>query len=277
MDSLDIRFQETGPQVTIQSINPEEKSISFILANTDLSIANALRRTMIAEVPTMAIDLVEIEQNSSVLVDEFIAHRLGMIPLTSSSMSNINYTRDCNCTKYCSLCSVELTLNVRCESDRNLDVTARHLVSSSETIKPYLESDDDPGVTIVKLKRGQELRLTCVAKKGTAKEHAKWSPVTAVAFEYDPHNRLRHTNYWQENVGTNLTEDWPVGPNGQFEEEPAKDVPFDYAAKPDRFYFTVEGTGVMDPKEVVVTALKLLQAKVALVKMLLGQIHETDR
>ncbi|KAJ1549980.1 45 kDa subunit of RNA polymerase II, partial [Cladochytrium tenue] len=126
------------------------------------------------------------------------------------------------------------------------------------------------------LRRGQELRLTCVAKKGTAKEHAKWSPVAAVAFEYDPHNRLRHSNFWQENVGSNLAEEWPIGPNGQLEDPPNPDEPFDYNAKPSRFYFTVEGTGVMDPKDVVVMALKLLQAKVALIKMLLGQIRETD-
>lgn len=259
-------------EISIQTIAKD--SISFILSNTDLSIANALRRTMIAEVPTMAIDLVEIEQNSSVLIDEFIAHRLGLIPLVSSSMSNINYTRDCNCSRYCNLCSVELSLNVRCDSDRYLDVTSRHLQSSNETIKPYLESDDDPGVIIVKLKKGQELKLTCVAKKGTAKEHAKWSPVAAVAFEYDPHNKLRHTNYWMENLGTNLKEEWPVGPNGELEEEPAPNAPFDYLAKPDKFYFNVEGTGVMDPKEIVVMALKSLQAKVALVKMMLGQLRD---
>jgi DNA-directed RNA polymerase II subunit RPB3 len=50
------------PFVEIKSRTSD--SISFVLRNTDLSIANALRRAMIAEVPTMAIDLVEFESNT---------------------------------------------------------------------------------------------------------------------------------------------------------------------------------------------------------------------
>ena len=187
-------------------------------------------------------------------------------------MSNIIYTRDCTCTKYCSVCSVELILNVRCDTDRNRDVTSRDLISSHDSIRPYHADDSDPGVLIVKLRKNQELKLRCIAKKGTAKEHAKWSPVAAVAFEYDPHNKLRHTTYWTE---TDARAEWPVGENGEDEPEPATDDVFDPKAKPSKFYFKVEGTGAMDPKDIVLTALKMLQAKLSLVQLLLRKVKES--
>lgn len=67
------------PKIEIQELRDD--FIKFELSETDASVANAIRRVMISEVPTLAIDLVSIEVNTSVMTDEFLAHRLGMIPL----------------------------------------------------------------------------------------------------------------------------------------------------------------------------------------------------
>jgi DNA-directed RNA polymerase II subunit RPB3 len=80
-------------QPKLEIVEVKHDSMTFMLTKTDISVANALRRVMISEVPTMAIDLVEVENNSSVLHDEFIAHRLGLIPLRSSKVERFNYTR----------------------------------------------------------------------------------------------------------------------------------------------------------------------------------------
>jgi DNA-directed RNA polymerase II subunit RPB3 len=101
----------------------------------------------------------------------------------------------------------------------------------------YNVDKNDSGILIVKLRKGHELNLKCIAKKGVAKEHAKWSPVSGVAFEYDPYNKLRHTHYWIEE---DEKKEWPLSKNASLEAPPDPNAPFDYNAKPDRFYFSSE-------------------------------------
>jgi len=270
---MNLNFQtDSGPQVSISKINEDDGSIHFTLSNVDLSIANSLRRIMISEVPTMAIDLVEFENNTSVLSDEFIAHRLGMIPLNSTESSRINYTRECSCFQYCTECSVQLSLNVRC-NDVNIDVTSKDLISAHDSIVPAVFGENDTGVLIVKLKKGQEIKVNCIAKKGIAKEHAKWSPCAGVPFEYDPHNTLRHTTYWVEK---NEKEEWPASVYADQENEPSPDDPFDCKAKADKFYFVAEGTGALEPKDIVVSALKTLLEKLSLTNLLLKNIANDE-
>lgn len=55
--------------------------LEFDLLNVDTSIANALRRVIIAEVPTMAIETVFVVNNTSVIPDEVLAHRMGLLPI----------------------------------------------------------------------------------------------------------------------------------------------------------------------------------------------------
>lgn len=134
------------PKVKIREV--KEDFMKFELRDTDASIANALRRIMIAEVPTIAIDLVEIEVNSSVLNDEFISHRLGLVPLTSERAMSMRFSRDCDACDgdgQCEFCSVEFYLRVKCLSDQTLDVTSKDLLSSDHTVVPVDYSDTSSG------------------------------------------------------------------------------------------------------------------------------------
>ena len=182
----------------------DDVRVNFILRNIDLAFANSLRRIVLAEIPTMAIDLVEVEENTSVLADEFIAHRLGLIPISAKEVDKVLYSRDCGrCDQYCEECSVVLTLNVKCTTDVPISVYARDLIVNeprpSQTVgDPVITDDEGLGSVICRLRKNQELRMKCIAKKGIAKEHSKWAPTASVGFEYDPHNKLRHVNYWYE-------------------------------------------------------------------------------
>ncbi|KAL7752463.1 RNA polymerase II subunit 3 [Sorochytrium milnesiophthora] len=249
------------PRIYVREITPTD--ISFTLQDADLSLANALRRVCIAEVPTIAIDLVEIESNSSVLVDEFIAHRLGLIPIYSQMAKRMRYTRECSCDTYCDQCSVTLQINKRCTDARTLEVTSKDFIVSGRdgSIKPVDFGPDDKGILIVKLRKNQELVVRCIAKKGIGKEHAKWIPCTGVAFEYDPHNKLRHTQYWVEE---DEEKEWPLSALAKLEEPPKPGEPFDFLAVPDKFYVTVETCGSMQPEEIVEDALTQLQTKLSL-------------
>jgi DNA-directed RNA polymerase II subunit RPB3 len=87
-----------------------------------------------------AIDMVEIKENTTVLPDEMIAHRLGMIPLNSENLDRHvpYYTRDCTCMGYCDQCTVTLELHARCNDNRTMEVTSKDLIvaAGSETGQP---------------------------------------------------------------------------------------------------------------------------------------------
>uniref|UniRef100_A0A6B2LCN6 DNA-directed RNA polymerase II subunit RPB3 n=1 Tax=Arcella intermedia TaxID=1963864 RepID=A0A6B2LCN6_9EUKA len=177
------------------------------MKNVDTSMANAIRRVILAEVPTMAIDLVEIEQNTSCLHDEFIAHRLGLVPLISTNVDDYSYSRECSCTSTCDRCSVEYRLNVKCDEDKGRTVTSRDLmVVGNALVKPIFYDDLTNSIVIVKLRKNQELSLRAIAKKGVGKEHAKWVPACGVSYKFEPNITVRQDRFAQLNLSEDQLE-----------------------------------------------------------------------
>lgn len=104
--------------------------------------------------------------------------------------------------------------------------------------------------------------------QGISKEHAKWGPTSAVAFEYDPYNKLKHTSHWFEQ---DEKSEWPLSSNAIEETAPDDhDNTIDQFSEPTRFYFDVEGTGSLSPKDMVLQALKQLQNKLASIVLALN-------
>ncbi|CAG8593265.1 4807_t:CDS:2, partial [Diversispora eburnea] len=259
---MDIFHDVNKPQIEIIELTHEK--IRFILSNADLSLANSLRRIMLAEVATIAIELVEFHINNSVLKDEYIAHRLGLIPLESTETEVLKFPRECSCLKGCKSCTVELTLHVKCSEENDTrDVTSRDLISNDPRFVPIHEGPRDPGIMITKLCVGQEIKVKCLAKKGIGKEHAKWSPCSSIGFEYDPYNKLRHT---QVSKNEN-NEDWKTSKNAVYDSPLGDEEVFQFLVTPNKFYFEVESVGSMKPEDIVYNGIKKLIEKISSIQM----------
>jgi len=147
-----------------------------------LPIANALRRIMMTEVPSMAIEDVVIIENSSPMYDEILAHRLGLVPL-KTDLKNYVLPEECACQSElgCANCRVVLTLDVE----------------STESMRTVYSGDlisEDPAIALIskkipltKLAPGQKVRLEAYARLGLGKEHAKWQPVSVNAYKNMSH------------------------------------------------------------------------------------------
>lgn len=144
---------------TIQVLTSDEKKISIKLKGVTLQYANALRRICLNGVPIYAIDTVDIIENSSVLADEGITHRLGLIPLkTDLSRSDESDSR------------IMLTLDSGDDTETGRIVTSAELSSDDKVVKP--SSDQIP---IIHLAPGQKLKFEAYARLGRGTEHAKWN------------------------------------------------------------------------------------------------------
>lgn len=252
------------PQVQIEQMT--DANCRFRIMDTDLATANSLRRVCLSEVPTMAIQLVTIEDNTSVLHDEFLAHRLGLVPLMASKINEFNYVRECSCTSMCPSCSVEFKLDVKCTTDSTMNVTSGHLQSiTGDSVRPASRRGDNDydgtggieNILLCKLRKNQSIKLKCIATKGTAQEHAKWMACAAFSFEYDPDNKMRHTIY-------PTPREWPKSKNSAHltDENEGVQQGFDLnLTEAKTFYMNVETTGCMPSEDIFLSGITVLKEK----------------
>ena len=159
---------------SIEVLENVNDKVVIRFTNAPRQYVNAIRRLSINEVPTLAIDDVVILENSSVMHDEAVAHRLGLIPLrTDLNRFVLPHDCDCNSTLGCTKCRVLLSMDSEA-NDKTKVVTSGDLVSEDEVVKPISTE-----IPIIVLAPAQKLKFEAYARLGFGKDHAKWQPTSA--------------------------------------------------------------------------------------------------
>ncbi len=182
--------------VKIEILEETEESIKLLLSETDRSLANALRRSLITDIPKMAIDEVrfqlgtkeeegEVWETTGPIPDEMVAQRLAMIPIPTIH-DKFYFQDECpNCKdlveadRGCLECQMIYTCVVFGTEDGRW-VTADDLkYLGEETLEIPAKYKTIP---ITKLLKGQMIEFYATAIMGRGKEHTKWSSVCGVSF-----------------------------------------------------------------------------------------------
>ncbi|BGP03313.1 oligosaccharyl transferase glycoprotein complex, beta subunit [Rhodotorula toruloides] len=197
----DLDHFRSNLRVQVNSLSPT--ALEFDLVGVDASVANAIRRIVIAEVPTVAVENVYVWNNTSIIQDEVLAQRLGLIPLAIDPRKlDMKKTPDEPPTD---LNTVVFSLIARCERRKDVkkgetdphkiwsgvEVLSSNLSFSSRGGQDELFGDRPPkpaidDILVAKMRGGQEIvaELHCV--KGIGKDHAKWSPVATASYRLLP-------------------------------------------------------------------------------------------
>ncbi|KAJ2702884.1 DNA-directed RNA polymerase core subunit rpc40 [Coemansia sp. IMI 209128] len=195
-------LEELKNALDIKIVHLTPTEIEFDLIGVDASIANALRRILLADIPTMAIETVYMINNTGIVQDEVLAHRLGLVPILANP-EDFNWKRaedpptDQN--------TVVFKLFVECFKNQNAaadetDPNKKYIgssVYSSQLVwdpkgdqatrfadAPVRPIHDD--ILITKLRPGQVINCEMHCQKGVGKDHAKFSPVATASYRLLP-------------------------------------------------------------------------------------------
>ncbi len=248
-------------EVRVLENDKEEGKLTFLLKDSTPVFANTLRRLMIDEVPTMAIEDIDFSKNNTILYDEMVAHRMGLIPL-KTDLKSYNLPGKCKCEgKGCNRCQLKMVLKTSKSSGY---IYASEIKSKDPAVKPVYGE-----MPIVKLLKGQALELEATAVLGTGKQHVKWSPCHAY-YKYKPVIEITgdvknpeaiieadHNNVF-ELKDRKLTVNKDKVLNCDLSIDFSRiDKNVKVSASDTDFVFTIESFGQLSCKEIVTTAMEL--------------------
>ncbi|EGC30994.1 RNA polymerase III subunit [Dictyostelium purpureum] len=271
------KFKENF-KINILSEKPYE--LVFEMMGVDAPIANAIRRILISEVPTMAIEKVYIINNTSILQDEVLAHRLGLIPIKvdprkfNFHLPNKEYTAED---------TLIFKLKVKCERDANGKiindtVLSKHLewVPHDDQIAMFPNEEDHPrpvedDIPIMRLRPGQVIDVQLYCEKNIGREHIKWSPVCTASY------RLLPVISVDESIqGESAEKLVNTCPKKVFDIEDSGSVvaariqslnqKLNFERIRDHFIFSIESTGALTSRELFQEAIKILIEKCNIVE-----------
>ncbi|SCQ16217.1 DNA-directed RNA polymerase II subunit RPB3, putative [Plasmodium ovale] len=281
-------------EIEITQLSKEE--MTFVLYNSNSGMANALRRIILSEIPTLAIDIVNVYENTSPFHDEFLAHRLGLIPIDSKNIQNYEFREKCKCKETCSKCTVQYVLEVKCNNANKIDVTHYDIeaVEHEPNIPmpiPYggRNAKIENSIPIVTLSKNQTLHMKLIATKGIGKMHAKWIPAN-VSYRIDHKVVIKHSHIeklskeHKELIVNTLNKDCYLLINKNNERdiqlklnenmsvvmaenciELLNDLGYKDIIKivydDTKFHFKVESVGSMPPEQIVEMAIEILENK----------------
>ncbi len=243
----------------VRVIELSDQRTLLVLEGVSPSFANSIRRAIIAEVPTFAIDEVIFFENTTPFFDEYIAHRLAMVPLrTSLDVLRVDPNR-----------TVVLELSKKAKDPIEI-VYSGELKSSDPLIYPANDK-----IPIIKMRKGQKLRFQAIARIGRGKDHSKWSPAAAVGYSYMPIYELKDLESIEcdlnqcsnciESDGGILRIDYPVLCEGCLEmlERCRVRNPDKIVRRWDesRIIISYESTGSLRPEEIFSEALNQMRGK----------------
>jgi len=173
-----IQLSDGGSLMQVEILGTEDGQLRVMARGTEPTLMNAIRRTIMSEVAVPAIDKVYVAENTGVLYDEIIAHRLGLVPLKGGE--NLKLPEECECGgKGCPSCEAVLSLDVEATSDKHLVLSGK--LKAEGTVFPA-----NSQIPIVELNTGQRLALEAHARLGRGKDHAKWHPASVAVVKYEP-------------------------------------------------------------------------------------------
>lgn len=173
--------------VSVKVLQYSEDYLKFVIEGVKPSLVNSLRRVLISDVPVLAIHKVMILDNTTVMYDEVLAHRLSMIPL-KTNLDKLPKIEECEDELVDpSLCQVRYQLSIKA-NDQVVTVYAKDLIPDDPDFAPLY-----PDTVIVKMSKGQVLSIEAYAKLGRARDHAKWQACLA-SYYYYPKVQLINPN-----------------------------------------------------------------------------------